>query len=102
MQESEETKGLIMDTSEIQNQIVMIKQSKLVTNNKIINQAIFGQGIGRLEAMTSDIFVLSRKTRMPELIWNNDTSKDLYWEVDQGEMWQLSRQKNPTNECFMC
>tara|TARA_B110000285_G_scaffold218667_1_gene268382 strand:+ start:82 stop:576 length:495 start_codon:yes stop_codon:yes gene_type:complete len=103
MQNSEHTRGVFLETREIQNQIVMIKQGKIVRNNKIINQAITGQGIGREDVNPSDVFVVTRKSRMPELIFNNDTSKDLYWDIDQGEMWQLSHgPKNPTNECFLC
>ena len=102
MSNSDKTRGLQLDTGDVQNQIVMIKQGKLVSNNKSINQAVFGQGIGRMDAMPSDVFVVTRKPRLPELIYNNDSSKDLYWEIDAGEMWQLSHQKNPTNECFLC
>ena len=65
----------------------MIKQGKLVSNNKVINQAVCGQGIGRIDSMTIDVFVLTRKIRMPELMFNNNKSKDLYWETDSGEMW---------------
>ena len=68
----------------------MIKQGKLVSNNKVINQAVYGQGIGRLESMPGDVFVLTRKTKMPELMFNNNISKDLYWEIESGEMWHLS------------
>jgi hypothetical protein len=50
----------------------------------------------------NDAFVLTRKPRMPELIFNNTFSKDLYWETEQGEMWHLSRQSNHPNECFIC
>ena len=39
---------------------------------------------------------------MPELIFNNNPSKDLFWETDSGEMWTLSQSKNPSNECFLC
>lgn len=66
---------------------MMIKQSKIVNTHKIKNQAIYGHGIGRLEAMPDDVFVVTRKTRMPELIFNNNRSKDLYWEVEAGETW---------------
>ena len=103
MQSHEQTKGHYLETREIQNQIMMIKQGKIVRNNKIINQAITGQGIGREDVNPSDVFVITRKPRMPELIFNNNFSKDLYWEIDQGEHWSLSHgQKNPTNECFLC
>lgn len=43
---------------------------------------MFGQGIGRINSMPSDVFVVTRQTKMPELIFNNDCSKDLYWEID--------------------
>ena len=67
----------------------------------IRNQASVGPGIGRFES-ESDVFVVTRKPRMPELIYNNNRHKDLYWEIDQGDMWRVSHQKNPTNECFLC
>lgn len=81
MQNSDHTIGSELNTAEIQNQILMIKKLKQVNNNKIINQAIFGQGIRRFDTMPSDVFVLTRKLGVPELVYNNNSSKDLYWEL---------------------
>ncbi len=66
---------------------MMIKQGKMVNNNKIQNTAHAGQGIGRIDSLPDDVFVVTRKVRMPELIYNNDPCKDKYWELDQNEMW---------------
>jgi len=52
--------------------------------------------------MLDDNFVVTRKPRMPELIFNNNDVKDLYWEVESGENWRLSHLKTTTNECFIC
>lgn len=38
----------------------------------------------------------------PELIFNNCGYKDLYWEVDAGEKWQLSYKIGPTHDCYVC
>ena len=38
----------------------MTKQSKIVTKNKSLNQAITGYGIGRSDADMNDVFVLTR------------------------------------------
>jgi len=73
-----------------------------VYNNKIINQNLSGQGIGRLEADPGDVFVLTRKADSPELIFNNCKYKDAYWDMEAGELWQLSYSNHPTNECFLC
>lgn len=62
-----------------------------MSNNKVFNSSEAGQGAGISSSIPTDLFVLTRKINMPELIFNNDVSKDLLWEVDQGEMWKLSR-----------
>ena len=81
----------------------MVKQHRMVRKNVNINKAISGKGIGRVELNQSDLFVVTRKSKMSEMIFNNDPSKDLYWDIEQGEMWQLSRgPKHTTNECFIC
>ena len=85
-----------------QKHVVMAKQGKVVGNNKIINQTMVSQGIGRMEAGVSEVFVLTRKADNPELIFNDCRFKDLYWEMEAGEKWQLSYKKSPTNECFVC
>jgi len=48
------------------------------------------------------VFVLTRKANNPELIFNNCKYKDAYWEMEAGELWQLSYSNHPTNECFIC
>ena len=59
----------------------------MVNSNKLINQTMVAQGIGRMEAGIADVFVLTRKVNNPELIFNNCRFKDLYWQMEAGEMW---------------
>ena len=74
-----------------------------MNKNKIFNSVEAGSGIGRTESQPTDVFVLTRKTHMPEMMFNNIVSKDLYWEIDQGEKWKLSQgPEHPSNECFLC
>ena len=79
-----------------------MKEGRLVSNNRLKNLAFTGPGIGRTEGTSRDYFVLTRHPCMPELVYNSDTYKDLFWEVESGEMWKLSHQANPTNDCFIC
>ena len=37
MHDSEKTRGQELNTGEVQNQIVMIKQGKIVNNNRLMN-----------------------------------------------------------------
>ena len=88
-----------VDTNDYQNHLVMTKQGKLVSNNKIMNQS---QGIGRLDAGLADVVVLTRKVNHPELVFNNFRYVDAYWALDSGGQWQLSYKNCPTNECYIC
>ena len=67
-----------------------------------MNKILAGQGVGRVENGIEDTLVLTRKCGNPELIFNNNKFKDLYWEVDSAEQWQLSFNHETTNECYMC
>ena len=91
-----------VEAKDYQNHIVMAKQGKAVAINKMINQAVVGQGIGRLDAGPADVCVLTRSVNSPELIFNACAHKDLYWEVDAGEKWQLSHKQGPTHDCYVC
>jgi hypothetical protein len=67
-----------------------------------MNKILAGQGVGRVENGIEDTLVLTRKCGHPELIFNNNKFKDLYWEVDSAEQWQLSFNHETTNECYIC
>ena len=43
-----------------------------------------------------DEIILNRKINHPELSFNQFSEKDLYFEEDSAEQWQLS------NNCFIC
>jgi hypothetical protein len=96
---SEET---LIEPQDYQNHIIMTKQCKLVSKNKLINRTMVSQGIGRVDSGPEDIFVLTRKLNNPELMFTNSRFKDRYWEIDSSEKWHLSFRTHPVNECYIC
>ena len=75
--------------------LMKVKVSNQVVQQKLKNQAVNNQGIGRTDNSLFDNFVLSRKMNGPELVFNQDPVKDSnetqrYFCVNAGEQWMLS------------
>lgn len=60
-----------------------------------LTQTRLGAGRGS-NSNHHDEMILNRKINHPELLFNQFSEKDLYFEEDSSEQWQLS------NNCFIC
>lgn len=69
-----------------------------MNKDKLINQTQSIAGLGRIESSLVDQFILSKNGNEPELIFNQNQHKDLYFEQDSSELWRLSLK----NECHIC
>ena len=56
------------------------------------------RGIGRQPENQLDTFVLTRKTDLPELVFNQNVHSDCYFDAHAGSRWQLSDK----GECYLC
>lgn len=55
-------------------------------------------GVGRMKGNTVDQFTLHRQVKYPELIFNQNRSKDKLFEVDAGLNWSVAQD----NGCYVC
>ena len=78
-----------IDINAYKKHLVQQKQGKSVSTNRLINQSQVSTGIGRIESSLIDDFILQRHLNQPELIFNQCRYKDLYFEQDASEQWQL-------------
>jgi len=78
--------------------LITAKKDKQIRQDKLVNQTKVSKGIGRTEGNLLDHFILTRKLNFPQLVFNQNSHNDQYFERDHADKWQLSQR----NDCYIC